>query len=97
MCDVIAIAKQDLGVGETLDGIGGFTCYGTIENADVSRKAGFLPMGLSEACLLRKPVRKDQAILYSDVDLPQGRVCDALRAEQEAFFPLPTNRGTGSV
>jgi predicted homoserine dehydrogenase-like protein len=97
MCDVIAIAKRDLGVGEILDGIGGFTCYGTIENADVARIAGFLPMGLSEACRLRRAVRKDQAILHSDVDLPQGRVCDALRAEQEAFFPLPANAGTVSV
>ena len=27
-CDVIALAKRDLRAGETLDGVGGFTCYG---------------------------------------------------------------------
>ncbi|MDZ7693123.1 MAG: hypothetical protein U5K69_18715 [Balneolaceae bacterium] len=29
--EVITLAKRDLNVGEKLDGIGGFTCYGTIE------------------------------------------------------------------
>ena len=28
----IALAKRDLKAGETLDGVGGFTCYGVIEN-----------------------------------------------------------------
>jgi len=90
MCDVITIAKRDLSPGETLDGIGGFTCFGTIENADVSRATGLLPMGLSEGCRLIRAVRRDQAILYSDVELPYGRVCDALRAAQESHFPVGT-------
>jgi predicted homoserine dehydrogenase-like protein len=31
-------------------------------------------------------VRKDQAIAYSDVDLPGGRFCDELKNEQNARF-----------
>jgi len=87
VCDVITIAKRDLKKGEILDGIGGFTCYGTIENADISRGQHLLPMGISENCRLKRDIPKDQQIAYEDVELPEGRLCDKLRAEQDAFFP----------
>jgi predicted homoserine dehydrogenase-like protein len=86
VCDVVTVAKRDLRAGETLDGIGGFMCYGMIDNADVSRSENLLPMGLSENCRLKREVRKDQAIAYSDVDLPTGRFCDELKREQNARF-----------
>jgi len=86
VCDVITIAKRDLKAGEKLDGIGGFTCYGTIENYDVSNSQGLLPMGLSESCVLKKDIHKDQTIRYEDVDMPQGRLCDRLRQEQNERF-----------
>jgi len=85
-CDVIAMAKRDLRAGETLDGIGGFTCYGTIENAPVSYRGRHLPMGLSEGCRVRRDIPKDHALTYDDVDLPQGRLADRLRSEQAARF-----------
>jgi len=44
---VLTMAKRDLRAGEVLDGIGGFTCYGTIDNAEVVRREQLLPMGLS--------------------------------------------------
>jgi len=43
-------------------------------------------MGLSEGCLLVQDIRKDHALTYNDVKLPQGRMCDRLRAEQDAYF-----------
>lgn len=82
VCDVIAVAKRDLKEGEELDGIGGFTCYGTIENYELSSSQKLLPMGLSEGCVLRKEIRKDQAIRQDDVETPKGRLCDRLRQEQ---------------
>jgi predicted homoserine dehydrogenase-like protein len=85
-CDVLTVAKRDLKAGEILDGIGGFTCYGTIDNADVVRQQRLLPMGLSQDCRLKRDIPKDQAITYGDVDLPRGRLCDQLRTEQEAYF-----------
>ncbi len=88
MCDVITIAKRDLRKGEVLDGLGGFTCYGMIDNAEVCRKENLLPMGLSEGCRLRVDVRRDQAIGYADIELPEGRLCDKLRDEQNAYFGL---------
>jgi predicted homoserine dehydrogenase-like protein len=84
--DVITVAKRDLKAGERLDGIGGFTCYGAIENYEVSAKENLLPMGLSEDCRVKRHIPKDQAIGYSDVDLPAGRLADKLRAEQTAYF-----------
>ena len=37
--ETITVAKRDLAAGEYLDGIGGFTVYGTIERADVTKKS----------------------------------------------------------
>ncbi len=86
VCDVITIAKKDLKKGDILDGIGGFTCYGMIENSNVCKTENLLPMGLSEGCRLTTDISKDQAIGYEDVDLPEGRLCDKLRDEQRRFF-----------
>jgi len=86
VCDVITVAKRDLQAGEELDGIGGFTCYGMIENSDVCQAQNLLPMGLAEGCRLKKAVPRDQAITYHDVEVPEGRLCDKLRAEQNAYF-----------
>lgn len=88
VCDVIAVAKRDLKAGEVLDGIGGFTCYGVLDNYDVSRKENLLPMGLSEGCKLQTNVSMDQAITYDDVALPAGRLCDKLMAEQDLRFTM---------
>jgi len=86
VCDVLTVAKRDLRVGEALDGIGGFTCYGTIDNADVVRHGNLLPMGLADGCLLTRDVARDQPIAYDDVVLPAGRLADRLRAEQAVQF-----------
>lgn len=87
-CEVITVAKRDLKKGEILDGIGGFTCYGMIDNSSTCRKEDLLPMGLSEGCRLTVDVRRDQAVAYSDIQLPQRRLCDKLKDEQSAYFAL---------
>jgi predicted homoserine dehydrogenase-like protein len=91
VCDVITLAKRDLKAGETLDGIGGFTCYGLIENSDVAQKENLLPMGLSEGCRLKRDIPKDQALSCEDVEAPAGRLCDRLRAEQDQYFYASVN------
>jgi len=82
-CDSIAIAKRDLKAGELLDGLGGFTCYGLIDNFDSSREIGALPIGVSEGCHLVRDVPKDEVVRYEDVRLPEGRLCDELRSQME--------------
>jgi predicted homoserine dehydrogenase-like protein len=85
-CEVFAVAKRDLKAGEVLDGAGGFTCYGSIDNADVAREERLLPIGVSSGCTLTRGVRVDSPITYDDVSLPRDRLIDRLRAEQDATF-----------
>jgi predicted homoserine dehydrogenase-like protein len=60
--------------------------YGVIENAPGFADRSLLPMGIAEGCRLLRDLAKDDVIAYSDVELPKGRVCDQLRAEQAAQF-----------
>lgn len=92
VCDVLAVAKRDLKSGEMLDGIGGFMAYGLIDNADVVQHEGLLPVGLSEGCRLERDLPKDSVIRYADVVLPEGRLCDKLRAEQDSYFSAAVSR-----
>jgi predicted homoserine dehydrogenase-like protein len=86
VCDTGTFAKRDLKAGEVLDGMGGFTCYGLIDTIEASRRDNLLPMSFSQGCRLKRDLPKDQAVTYADVDVPPGRLCDKLRAEQEAHF-----------
>jgi predicted homoserine dehydrogenase-like protein len=89
LVDVVATAKRDLRAGDTIDGIGFYMTYGLAENSDVVAAQRLLPMGLAEGCRLKRDVVKDQVLTYADVQVPEGRLCDELRAEQEARFPPP--------
>jgi predicted homoserine dehydrogenase-like protein len=87
--DVVTTAKIDLKAGETLDGIGYYMTYGQCENSHVVQEQNLLPMGLAEGCRLKRDIPKDQVLTYDDVELPEGRLCDQLRAEQNAYFTSP--------
>ena len=86
--DVVAAAKIDLKAGQTLDGMGHYMTYGLAENSDVVAAQSLLPIGLAEGCRLVRDVPKDQVLTYGDVELPAGRLSDALRREQNARFGL---------
>lgn len=92
VCDTISIAKRDLKAGEVLDGVGGFTCYGLLENYDVAHAENALPIVTSEGCRLKRDIPIDQPISYADIELPKGRLCDELRIKQnEHFGIMPSN------
>lgn len=84
--DVVATAKINLKAGDVLDGIGYYMTYGQCEKAEVVQAQNLLPMGLAEGCRLKRDLTKDQVLTYDDVEIPQGRLCDRLRAEQNAYF-----------
>ena len=65
--NVIAYAKKDLQAGEVLDGLGGFACYGLIENSRDAVVPG-LPVCLADNRSLKVGIKKDQRINLSDVD-----------------------------
>ena len=87
--EVIAQAKRDLVVGETLDGIGGFTVYGMLENAGTARRERLLPMGLTDGAVVVRPVAEDVALTFDDVELPPGRLATRLWQEQAERFGVP--------
>jgi predicted homoserine dehydrogenase-like protein len=84
--EVLTAAKCDLKAGEILDGIGGFHCYGLVDNVDVARAGNFVPMSLIEGCTLQRDIAKDDIISYQDLAFPDNRVCDRLRREQDLYF-----------
>ena len=86
VADVVTLAKTDLKAGEVLDGIGGFHCYGMVDNIDVARAGNLVPMSLVEGCTLKTDIAKDVAITYADLEFPEGRLCDRLRREQDEHF-----------
>jgi predicted homoserine dehydrogenase-like protein len=88
VCEVVTVAKRDLKAGEPLDGIGGFCTYGLIDNATSARADDALPIGLSEGCVLRRDVAKDQVVSFKDVVARPGGLAEALWLEQNALWPL---------
>ncbi|MEH2456693.1 NAD(P)H-dependent oxidoreductase [Nostoc sp.] len=86
LVDVVTTAKIDLKAGETLDGIGYYMTYGQCENSDIVQQQNLLPIGLAEGCRLKRDISKDQVLTYEDVELPEGRLCDQLRTEQNTYF-----------
>jgi predicted homoserine dehydrogenase-like protein len=88
--EVVATAKRDLRRGEVIDEMGWYMTYGQAENADVTYRDHLLPMGLAAGCQLLRDIPKDRVLTYDDVELPQGRLIDSLRAEQEEMFFGPS-------
>jgi predicted homoserine dehydrogenase-like protein len=81
--EVMTIAKKDLNPGDILDGIGGFTCYGLIELHEVIKKDRYLPIGLSEGCVMKKKISKDEPITYDDVEINENSILLNLRKIQD--------------
>lgn len=86
--DVITTAKIDLKKNQVLDGMGYYMTYGQCENADIVNDQRLLPIGLAEGCSLKRDIPRDQVLTYDDVVLPENRLCDTLRAEQNKHFTL---------
>ena len=98
VCEVVSVAKRDLRAGERLDGIGGFCAYGLIDNAAPSRASSALPIGLSEGCVLRRDVQKDQVLSFDEVIVSgQDRLVLDLWEEQLARWPGATSTRPASA
>lgn len=65
--NVFAYAKKDLLTGVNLDGMGGFCCYGVLE--EVEGNSG-VPVCLLDNVQLVGPVKKDQKIRVEDIRIP---------------------------
>lgn len=83
---VVAVAKQDLTPGTTIDEFGGFEVYGVAENIDAIRAQSLLPIGLALGSRLTRAVAKDTPLVFDDVARPEDRLVDRLYDEQERLF-----------
>jgi predicted homoserine dehydrogenase-like protein len=70
--EVVAAAKQNLKPGTVLDGEGGYTAYGLIENADKARAENLLPIGLTQGAEVIHDVSEGDMITYDHVKLPES-------------------------
>ena len=84
--EVCAVAKRHLKSDEVLDEYGTYTTYGEAANVDEMSDKRYLPEGLVLGCKLKRDIPKDQVLTYDDVELPEGRLADQLRAEQYRQF-----------
>ena len=86
----IALAKRPLRAGETLDGIGGFACYGQVDCAE--NATGLLPVGLAEGVRLVRDVAADEPIPMDAVELDEERLIVRLwrrqHTEQRLASPI---------
>ena len=85
VADVLTIAKRSLRPGDRLDTFGGYTFYGVIDRAEVTRAEDALPVGLAPGAVLIRPVGAGQVITWGDVKLDEASTVVKLRREQDAL------------
>jgi len=84
--EVFAVAKQDLGPGDTLDSIGGCTYYSLIDTYEAARRERLLPIGLAKGARVLRRVAIDEPITYDDVRLHEPSTVLALRRLQDRWM-----------
>ena len=85
--DVLTIAKKDLAAGQVIDGIGGYTVYGLIEEAEKVREEGAPPIGLIERARAVKTIKKGSIVTYDQVELEEESAIVRLRRSQDKVLP----------
>ncbi|MGL5002760.1 MAG: NAD(P)H-dependent oxidoreductase, partial [Casimicrobium sp.] len=85
--DVVATAKRDLQIGETLDGEGGYTVWGKLLPAKKSAAMGGLPLGLAHDVKVVRPVKQGQSLTWDDVAVDKTTHAYRVRKEMERLFP----------
>jgi predicted homoserine dehydrogenase-like protein len=87
--NVICYAKRDLEPGEVIDGMGGYTTYGLIENLDEDMGGGEgLPQLISEGVRVKRTFRRDERIPLADCVFDPAAPDFALYREARAV-PAP--------
>lgn len=85
--ECITVAKTDLKAGQTIDGIGGYTTYGSIATAVESDAKGYVPYGLvTKKTRMLKDAKKGQLLTLDMLDLDTSTLIYKLRKEQDAMY-----------
>lgn len=86
--EVITVAKRALRRGERLGLAGEDTVYGLIEEADIAREEGLLPMGLAPNAQVLVDLAPDQPIRWEDVAVAETPLL-GMRKEQDRMWEHP--------
>ena len=89
--NVIAYARKDLKKGDKLDGLGGYACYGLIENLGENNLRPGLPICLADDVILNHDIDKDERIALQDVSYDSNAPKFRLFNEALAIGGILTN------
>jgi predicted homoserine dehydrogenase-like protein len=85
--ECVTVAKIDLKAGQMLDGIGGYTVYGTIESTEVAKQEKAVPLGvINRKTKLIRDVKKGELVTYDDIELDTSSFIVQLRQLQDQMF-----------
>ena len=85
--ECITVAKKDLKAGETIDGIGGYTTYGSIATAKETYEKGYVIYGLiNKKAKMLKDAKKGQLLTLDMVELDTTTLLYKTRKEQDAMY-----------
>lgn len=81
--EVGAQTKRALRAGEKIDGIGGMTVRGLIDDAADFRRDDLVPLGVLAGATLTRDVPVDHVLTYADVELDESLLIVRMRRIQE--------------
>ena len=85
--ECITAAKKDLKAGEYIDGIGGFTTYGSIATAEETYANNYVIYGLiNKKARMKKDAKKGQLLTLDMVELDTSTQLYKVRREQDAMY-----------
>ena len=85
--ECIAVAKRDLKAGETIDGIGGYTTYGSIATAQETYEKGYVVYALvNKNTRMKCDVKKGTLFTLDMVELDTSTQLYQVRKEQDKMY-----------
>lgn len=85
--ETVAVAKRNIAAGESLDGIGGFTVRGVIEEHWSARTEGHIPIGLiTRGAKAKRAISVGTFLTHDDVALDLNTTVWNLRSIQDKMF-----------
>ena len=85
--ECITVAKRDLKAGETIDGMGGYTTYGSIATAQETYEKGYVVYALvNKNARMKCDVKKGTLLTLDMVDLDTSTQLYQVRKEQDKMY-----------
>lgn len=83
VAEVVGIAKKTLEPGDTLDGGGGYTVFGSLETAEDAKEQNHVPFELLHDAEVTTTIERDEVVTYDKVDIKEERFIYKLRQLQD--------------